>query len=648
MCGIFGIALAETSIICKTTFKKTITNLFKISESRGKEASGLAILNKNEIHIYKDSLSASKLIGEKSFKQVIDDVVVNNNHIIQNLPIAAIGQSRLVTNGFQGLDKNNQPLNKNGIVGVHNGIVVNVNKLWGKYSELNRETEVDTEIILALISKRLDSGKSLPTAISEMFSNIVGETSIALVFEKFDTLALATNTGSIYYALDPNKKILIFASEEIMLKKMKKNHGWIIENRIFKVAAGNTLLINLNSLTLTAYSMQIEPGFATKYDDSLVVPKRTISDKNQKNDVLLSNIRRCTKCILPDTVPFIQFNSDGICNFCLSYKKHELGTKNEVESLFDKYRKNNGKHDCIVAFSGGRDSSYGLHCLKKEYGMNPIAFSYDWGMITDLARRNQARMCGKLGIEHIWISANIKAKRENIKANINAWMKQPRLGMIPLLMAGDKQFFYYANKLMKQLNIKLMILCENALEKTTFKTGFAGVSPMHGEKSVSRQTFGRKLNLAYYYVSQFLRNPSYLNKSIVDTIFAYCSYYFLKHDYLKLYDYKKWDESEINRVLIKEYDWETAADTHSTWRIGDGTAPLYNYIYFNVAGFTEFDTFRSNQIREGILTREEALNFVLEENKPRYEAIREYTQLVGVDFNQLMRVVHSIPKLYTK
>lgn len=46
-------------------------------------------------------------------------------------------------------------------------------------------------------------------------------------------------------------------------------------------------------------------------------------------------------------------------------------------------------------------------------------------------------------------------------------------------------------------------------------------------------------------------------------------------------------------------------DTNTTWRIGDGTAAFYNYVYYTVAGFTEHDTFRSNQIREGQMTREE-------------------------------------------
>ncbi len=68
-------------------------------------------------------------------------------------------------------------------------------------------------------------------------------------------------------------------------------------------------------------------------------------------------------------------------------------------------------------------------------------------MVTDIARRNISRMCGKLGIEHILLSADIRTKRKNIRKNVLAWLKRPSLGTIPLFMAGDKQFFYFANKL---------------------------------------------------------------------------------------------------------------------------------------------------------------------------------------------------------
>ena len=41
-------------------------------------------------------------------------------------------------------------------------------------------------------------------------------------------------------------------------------------------------------------------------------------------------------------------------------------------------------------------------------------------MVTDLARRNQARVVGKLGVEHVWVSADIAKKRNYIKKNFLA------------------------------------------------------------------------------------------------------------------------------------------------------------------------------------------------------------------------------------
>ena len=96
------------------------------------------------------------------------------------------------------------------------------------------------------------------------------------------------------------------------------------------------------------------------------------------------------------------------------------------------------------------------------------------------------------------------------------------------------------------------------------------------------------------------------------------------------------------------YDWEKAVDTPTTWRIGDGTAAFYNYVYYTVAGFTEHDTFRSNQIREGQMTREKALLLLEEENRPRYQNIRWYLDTLGLDFERVIKIVNAIPKLYNK
>ena len=119
-----------------------------------------------------------------------------------------------------------------------------------------------------------------------------------------------------------------------------------------------------------------------------------------------------------------------------------------------------------------------------------------------------------------------------------------------------------------------------------------------------------------------------------------------KRDYFHLFDYWRWDEEEINHTLLNEYNWEMAPDTTTTWRIGDGTAALYNYIYYTVAGFTEHDTFRSNQIREGQISRERALELVNVENQPRYQNIRWYLDTLGMDFTSVIKTINNMQQLY--
>jgi glucosamine--fructose-6-phosphate aminotransferase (isomerizing) len=114
-----------------------------------------------------------------------------------------------------------------------------------------------------------------------------------------------------------------------------------------------------------------------------------------------------------------------------------------------------------------------------------------------------------------------------------------------------------------------------------------------------------------------------------------------------LFDYIEWNEKTIDDCLT-HYEWERACDTDCTWRIGDGTAALYNYIYLKIAGFTEHDTFRSNQIREGQLSRQKALELVMNENQPRYSNIEWYCNVVGVDTSEVIKCIDNEVSLYEK
>ena len=304
-------------------------------------------------------------------------------------------------------------------------------------------------------------------------------------------------------------------------------------------------------------------------------------------------------------------------------------------------------NDCIVPFSGGRDSCYSLHLIVKELELKPLAYTYDWGMVTDLGRRNISRMCSKLGVENIIIADNITKKEKNIKKNITAWLKAPHLGMVSIFTAGDKHFFRHVETVKEQTGISLNLWGVNPLEVTHFKAGFLGIPPDFEEKRVYTSGGMKQLKYQWLRLKAMSKSMSYFNSSLWDTLSGeYWRSYHKKVDYFHVFDFWRFDENKINQVLLNEYDWETAPDTSTTWRIGDGTAAFYNYIYYCVAGFTEHDTFRSNQIREGEISRDKALELVQEENLPRYPNLQWYLDSVGLDFKNVINTINKIPKIY--
>ena len=233
-------------------------------------------------------------------------------------------------------------------------------------------------------------------------------------------------------------------------------------------------------------------------------------------------------------------------------------------------------------------------------------------MVTDLGRRNISRMCSILNIENIIVAADIRKKRRNIANNFKAWLKSPDLGMVSILTAGDKHFFRHVETVKKQTGINLNIWSVNPLEVTHFKSGFLGIAPDFEEKLVYSNGAFKQIRYQYLRAKKMMKSPGYFNKSLFDTLSGeYYRSFTKKSDYYHLFDFWRWDENEINETLINSYDWEIAKDTKTTWRIGDGTAAMYNYIYYTIGGFTEHDTFRSNQIREGQILEKKRLNLFL-------------------------------------
>ena len=127
MCGIFGIIIKENSSLEIKSVKKTLKNFLVFSCDRGQEATGLMIKSRKnkEISMIKRAVKSKDFIDDKDFKSFSNKYLDEQN--IKN-GISVFGHTRIATNGSLFLD--NQPIAKNGVYGIHNGIICNVEKLW--------------------------------------------------------------------------------------------------------------------------------------------------------------------------------------------------------------------------------------------------------------------------------------------------------------------------------------------------------------------------------------------------------------------------------------------------------------------------------------------------------------------------------------
>jgi len=119
-------------------------------------------------------------------------------------------------------------------------------------------------------------------------------------------------------------------------------------------------------------------------------------------------LKRCNRCVLPDSFPGIRFNDGGVCNFCQEFKgiEHLDNKKTEYKEKFETLIKDiKGKNelDVLMCYSGGKDSTYTIINLKEKYDLKIIAFTMDNGFLSKQASSNIQTVMKNLDVNHVII-----------------------------------------------------------------------------------------------------------------------------------------------------------------------------------------------------------------------------------------------------
>ena len=142
-------------------------------------------------------------------------------------------------------------------------------------------------------------------------------------------------------------------------------------------------------------------------------------------------MRRCTRCILPETFPGIRFDEEDVCQYCRRMPDAERRVaqrdhlRTRFEELVRQVRTRSGYH-CLVSWSGGKDSTYTLWLLRKQYDLRILAFTFDNGFVSPAALKNMRLVAENLEVDHVIVKPRFDLLRQVFLASTRPGMYPPR------------------------------------------------------------------------------------------------------------------------------------------------------------------------------------------------------------------------------
>ena len=125
----------------------------------------------------------------------------------------------------------------------------------------------------------------------------------------------------------------------------------------------------------------------------------------------MNKLKKCGNCLLPETYETLVIDDDGQgCNMCGTTKFKNTNVdwakrKLMLDGVIEKYR---GKYDydCVVPFSGGKDSTFTLYYLMKEYNIKPLVVRFNHGFMRRQHEKNTDTVLKKMGADFIDFTPN--------------------------------------------------------------------------------------------------------------------------------------------------------------------------------------------------------------------------------------------------
>ncbi len=313
------------------------------------------------------------------------------------------------------------------------------------------------------------------------------------------------------------------------------------------------------------------------------------------------NMKLCSRCILPDSFPNIKFDAEGICNHCRQEEsalaKSTAKKADYRQKLDDLIATTKGKapsYDAIMAYSGGKDSSYTLKLLRERYDLRVLALTFDNHFVSPTAFENIRSVTDALHVDHI----SFKPPWPLMKSIFGLTARDDIFSAATLLRASSICTACIA--FVKSLTVKTAI--EMSIPLTAF-----GWSP--GQAPI--QSAIMKTN-----ASLIRQNQKALISSLPDVLRAQVKSYFIPEEYYQSYKdrfptnvhplaFFDYDEEKI-KAELESIGWKvpTNTDTNSTNCLLNAFA---NQCHLERLKFHPYVWEVANMVRQGVMSRAEGI-----------------------------------------
>lgn len=354
-------------------------------------------------------------------------------------------------------------------------------------------------------------------------------------------------------------------------------------------------------------------------------------------------MRYCKKCILPETRPNLAIGDDGICNACHSHSTRlDIDWEKRKHAFHDVLENAKSKsqgYDCVIPVSGGKDSTWQVvKCL--EYGLNPLAVTWKTPARTEIGAKNLANLIN-LGVDHVDYQINPKVEKKFLyqalvrfgataipmhMAMFNIPLKIAVNFDIPLVVWGENSAFEYGSQGDEHTGFKLDDSWLRKFGVTHGTTAIDWVSEALTEKDLTPY-----------------RGPTSKELDDKGILAVFLGYYF------------PWDP-ETSLKIAREHGFQGRAQGPKTGYydyadIDDDFISIHHYLKWYKFGFTRLFDNLSLEIRNGRLSREEAVRIVQERgDETPYEDIDKFCHFIGITNDHFFDVIEKFrnPDIWIK